>query len=219
MCSAPETSREHVPPQCFFPLAKDIGRDLKRNLITVPSCDVHNSNKSKDDEYFRSVVLFSAAASNEIAKHQFLGKMMRAVSRKPHVYSNFFEDEGTFANGEAHAMRIDRERFDACVDHFVRAIFFYTYQQKWELPTFVISPNIYSAIKEDYAVPHPPTTNAVDVTREFLEQEEIRGENPEVFKYRIRYDEAANMYGFAAIFYDFFEIYSASSSELCNAAV
>lgn len=52
-CGNPDVSDEHVPPQCFFP-------DDRRNaLISVRSCDEHNSNKSKDDEYFRGVFLSS----------------------------------------------------------------------------------------------------------------------------------------------------------------
>ncbi len=219
MCSSPETSREHAPPQCFFPEAQEIGRDLRKNLVTVPSCDTHNSKKSKDDEFFRAVVLFTAVAANKVAKHQFMGKMMRAVARKPHAYSHFFKDEGTLADGTAHALRIERERFDTCIDHLVRAIFYDTYKQKWILPMFIVSPNFYSTIDNDRAVPHSPTYDAIRVSRQFLGQEAVRGENPDIFKYRVRYDEEAKMYAFAGIFYDFFEVYSASSPELTNAAI
>ena len=53
MCTSAATSVEHVPPRCLFPEQKDlpIGVDLRKQLITVPSCDIHNSRKSKDDEY------------------------------------------------------------------------------------------------------------------------------------------------------------------------
>jgi len=219
MCSAPETSREHAPPQCFFPMAQEIGRDLRRNLVTVPSCDAHNSMKSTDDEFLRAVVLFTAVTANEVAEHQFLGKMMRAATRKPHAYSRFFKDEGTLAKGTERALRIDRERFDRCIDHIIRAIFYYTYQHRWGLPIIVHSPNFYSALAGDLAVQHSPTDAIVSVSRQFLSQEVVRGENPDVFKYRLRYDEGAKMYAFEAIFYDFFKVYSASSPELGDAAV
>ena len=61
MCDAPSTSREHAPPISLFPEADVFGRDVRRNLITVPSCDAHNSMKSKDDEVFRAVILMQAA--------------------------------------------------------------------------------------------------------------------------------------------------------------
>src|SRR5207249_7535044 len=51
MCDRQATSHEHVPPKCIFPERKDTdGQDLRAQLITVPSCDIHNSKKSKDDE-------------------------------------------------------------------------------------------------------------------------------------------------------------------------
>lgn len=49
-CENEATSVEHTPPKCIFPQLKDFPhKNLRRNLITVPSCDRHNSAKSKDD--------------------------------------------------------------------------------------------------------------------------------------------------------------------------
>ena len=166
MCDAVESSREHSPPSCLFPAMEDIRRDLRQNLVTVPSCDGHNSKKSKDDEFLRAVILQVAVNSSEIAQNQFMGKLLRAVERKPHVYSSFF-----------------------------------------------------SVIENDNVVPHQPIHDAVDVTREFLKSEIIKGQNPEVFKYRLRYDDATRIYAFAAIFYDFFEVYSISSPVLTGAGL
>lgn len=216
MCAAAETSREHAPPQCLFPVASDIGRELRRNLITVPSCDEHNSKKSADDEFLRAVILFSAVNTNEIAKHQFLGKFLRGASRNRHAYSAFFTDQGTLAAGTQHALRLDRNRFDRCIDHLVRALFFHTYRDKWQLPIFVTSPNFYSAIAEDRAVPHLPTQQAIEMSREFLGREPVLGENPEVFKYQLRHDQPTGMFALAGIFYDFFEVYTASSQSLAD---
>ena len=79
-----------------------------------------------------------------------------------------------------------------------------------------VSPNFYSNISNDKAVPHRPTKEVVEVTRSFLAQEPIRGENPEVFKYRLRLDEDECSYAFAGMFYDFFEVYSYSSQAASN---
>ena len=219
MCEAAETSREHSPPSCLFPVMKDIGRDLRQNLVTVPSCDDHNSKKCKDDEFLRALILHVAVQSSEIAQNQFMGKLLRAAKRKPHTYSNFFTDEGTLANGSLRALRIDRGRFDRCIDHLMRALYFDTYKEKWVLPILVTSPSFFSNIENDNAVPHQPIHDAVDVTKEFLKHEIIKGQNPEVFKYRVRYDEATRIYAFAAIFYDFFEVYSLSSPDLTGAVL
>ena len=53
MCSDNETSREHTPPRGFFPTNHRV------NLITVPSCSVHNEDTSKDDEYERNIITAS----------------------------------------------------------------------------------------------------------------------------------------------------------------
>lgn len=213
MCDAPETSREHAPPICFFPDAV-FGRDVRRNLVTVPSCDAHNSKKSKDDEFFRAVILLQAAHSSEAARHQFLAKLLRAAARTPHAHRAFFTDRGRLAAGSRHAAQIDRARFDACVDHLARALFFDAFGQKWTLPIAVASPNFYGGIALDQVVQHAPTLAAVNASRRALLTTPIRGENPQVFKYRVKHDETVQSLSFAAIFYDLFEVYCYGSPEL-----
>ena len=53
-CNEIATPKEHTPPKCFFPKKKDLpsgSPDYRKNLITVPSCEKHNTGRSKDDEY------------------------------------------------------------------------------------------------------------------------------------------------------------------------
>jgi hypothetical protein len=52
-CGEKRRSVEHVPPKCFFPDERDAkGNALyRKQLITVPACDAHNLEKSKDDFY------------------------------------------------------------------------------------------------------------------------------------------------------------------------
>ncbi len=215
MCDSVETSREHAPPSCFFPEAKEIGRDLRRNLITVPSCDRHNSYKSKDDEFLRSVILMTTETS-ETGRHQFFRKLLRAAARRPHAYKSFFGDKGTVTQGKDRILQIDRQRFDRCIDHLARAVFFAAFKGKWQLPISIVSPNFFSGIASDQVVPHQLTGSIVEISRQFLRSEPIRGENPEVFKYRLRYDQVDEGYAFAAIFYGHFEVYSFSSKDLAR---
>ncbi|MBL8539827.1 MAG: hypothetical protein JNK68_05585 [Betaproteobacteria bacterium] len=219
MCNAIATSREHAPPSCFFPSVDDVGIDLRKNLVTVPACDDHNSRKSKDDEFFRAVIVMTAAQHSEIGRVQFFGKFIRAVRRTPHAYRSFFEDHGTLAGRTQHASRIDRTRFDACVDHLARALFFHTYGTKWVFPIAITSPNFYSGVANDAIVPHLPTEQAVAMTRRVLGSQAVLGDNPDVFKYRLRYEPSEDAFAFAAIFYDVFEVFSYSSRELSQVAV
>lgn len=211
MCDAPATSREHAPPSSFFPHADVFGKDVRRNLITVPSCDAHNSNKSKDDEFLRAAILLQAAQSSPAARHQFFAKLLRASARKPDAYRAFFTDRGTLDAGKLHAMQLDRDRFDECIDRLARALFFDAFKQRWTLPIGVVSPNFYSAIAADQAVPHAPTLEIVAVSQAYLGASPNRGANPEVFEYRLRHDEAEQSFAFAARFYESFEVYGFSS--------
>lgn len=219
MCDAEATSREHAPPLCFFPSVDDAGLDLRKNLVTVPACDQHNSRKSKDDEFFRSIIVMTAAQHNDIGRLQFFGKFLRGVRRTPHVYRSFFDDHGTVANRTQRAMRVDRARFDVCVDHLARALFFHTFGEKWSFPIIVTSPNFYSGVAGDSVVPDSDTEQAVAGTREALGSQAVLGDNPDVFKYRLRHEASEEAYAFAAIFYDVFEVFSYSSRELSQVAI
>lgn len=54
MCDELATTVEHIPPKCIFPETKDLEDktlNLRKKLLTVPSCTLHNNAKSGDDEY------------------------------------------------------------------------------------------------------------------------------------------------------------------------
>jgi len=90
-CGDLATSEEHAPPKCIFPSIKDTHEkiDYRSNLITVPSCDVHNTRKSKEDEYLCYVLALSSS-SNEVAINQFLTKISRAITRSPTLINRLF---------------------------------------------------------------------------------------------------------------------------------
>ena len=84
MCDAPATSREHVPPKCIFP----DDAQFRINLITVPSCDVHNLKKSNDDELLRHVLAY-APGNNHLALHIVEQNVMPAFDRRPRLIDTF----------------------------------------------------------------------------------------------------------------------------------
>ncbi|MEJ1402562.1 MAG: hypothetical protein RPU61_03465 [Candidatus Sedimenticola sp. (ex Thyasira tokunagai)] len=213
MCDQPRTSREHAPPKCLFPVAKEIGQDMRRNLIKVPSCDAHNSEKSEDDEFMRAIILFSAAENNEVAQHQFLGKLLRATKRSPLKYSNYIEEKGIIESERKRVMEIDRDRFDSCIEHMVRAMFFHAYGTKWRYPILVASPNLHNEDPGKDAVYGKKTADLVKIMHMIIGQEQFLGDNPSVFKYRLRHDVDSCSYAFEGIFYDFFEVYTFSTNE------
>jgi hypothetical protein len=83
-CTTIATSKEHVPPRNLFPEARESGGiDYRINLITVPSCDAHNSAKSDDDE-FLMVSLAGIIGNNSVGYRHRLGKVDRAILASAH---------------------------------------------------------------------------------------------------------------------------------------
>lgn len=80
MCDKDATSVEHVPPKCLFPEFKDSGSHYRINLITVPSCDLHNGKKSSDDE-FLMVSIAGILGNNSIGYEHYHGKIQRSLKR------------------------------------------------------------------------------------------------------------------------------------------
>jgi hypothetical protein len=50
-CGNIANTREHAPPKIFFP------NSLRDNLVTVPSCSLHNNAKSNSDEYIFQLIV------------------------------------------------------------------------------------------------------------------------------------------------------------------
>lgn len=139
MCDAPKTSDEHVPPKCIFPEQKDSpsGADYRINLIKVPSCDAHNSAKSKEDEFFLMYMAANAFTNQAANLHQNT-KLLRILERKPHVWAMLLT-QATPAqiignDGVVHntcTFHIDANRFCTQMEHIAKGIYFKHYGKKW----------------------------------------------------------------------------------------
>jgi len=84
-CGTDASSKEHVPPKCLFPEKKDIadGMNYRKNLITVPSCDKHNSNKCKDDEYLQLIIVHGYFNNTVGRDHFKKGKGVKSALDSP----------------------------------------------------------------------------------------------------------------------------------------
>lgn len=74
MCDREATTREHTPPLSFFPDGR------KDNLITVPSCKIHNNDNHLEVEYARNIIV-TDINSNQVARDMFAGKVLRSYRR------------------------------------------------------------------------------------------------------------------------------------------
>jgi len=66
------------------------GVDYRKELITVPSCELHNIKKSKDDE-FLLICLSRLFEANHIGFKLGSGKVHRSLKRKPHLIDSVFK--------------------------------------------------------------------------------------------------------------------------------
>lgn len=124
MCDAPSVpgKGEHVPPRCLFP----DNPAYRKQLVRVPSCDAHNLNKSKTDEYVK-FVLAAAPGTNELASQLIAGSVMRSFDYRPHLIDRFMRDLQPVFVGkvETGGFKLDRSRFEQGIACIVRGIFFH----------------------------------------------------------------------------------------------
>jgi hypothetical protein len=197
MCPKKATSTEHVPPKCIFPEAKDFkdGKNYRNNLITVPSCDIHNLNKSKDDEYLLYLLSMNIE-SNDIALKQFRTKVLRAIDRNSSLFDKIFEDyrvapiydqeKGRVINTAA--FNVDTKRLRGIFDHIARGIYFHHFAEKW-LTDILIIPSFIRYAHNDNAL--ELTDKIYGFTRDclnYFKLIECYGENQDIFKYQIAND-------------------------------
>lgn len=194
MCDRPKTSVEHVPPKGLFPKPGDLpgGKDLRRQLITVPACDLHNTAKSLDDEYLMYALVLGIQ-NNRTASGQFETKITRALKANPgvaklitrHQQSVRIENTATGKAEDTLAFRIDTTRVHQALDHIGRALHFHHLGAKWAgeiqvIPLFLLAlegqaPQVFNARLESMG-------SAVE---ELLSAAPSHGSNPEVFTYKV----------------------------------
>ncbi|WIG82413.1 hypothetical protein KFZ68_07000 [Photobacterium damselae] len=193
-CGALATSKEHVPPKCLFPESKDTndGKDYRQKLITVPSCELHNSAKSNEDEYLLvmlSLNILNNSQGNDHAK----SKVLRALKRSKGLQGSCFkdiksvivEDSEKKSTENTFAIKLDDSRINTALEHIAKAIYFHHFGTQCNDSLQIIC---HSAISIGCA--HDMTINThnesfrknVDVV---LEPMDVYGENPEIFNYKL----------------------------------
>lgn len=212
MCERDATSEEHVPPRCLFPERKDLpeGVDLRKDLIKVPSCDIHNTVKSKDDEFLLYVLCMNIA-NNSVAFRQFATKIMRSYSRRPGLMRAILgerqeiiavDNNGTALN--ALMVKADTCRINSCLDKIARALYFYEFGRKFIghsrfLHDWMINPDSsFSVVVKNGEIER----SAVDHVKNYFSNLEHNGANPTVFRYRFLEPDERGLIALSMQFYE-----------------
>lgn len=189
MCSAIASSREHVPPRCIFPELKDSnGTNFRKELITVPSCELHNLKKSNDDEYLFHA-LSASITSNSIALNQLSGKVKRAFIKNSTKFQKFFElnelvtlerlEDNTIENGML--VGIEGNRLDCILAQCARGLFFHETGRKILGLSRVVT---FFTMYTDSVQQKKVEEVYIHAKNHFSNLPE-KGKNPEIFKYKL----------------------------------
>lgn len=194
MCNLVSTSIEHVPPKCLFPEKKDLpsGIDLRKQLITVPSCDVHNTAKSKDDEYLLYALLLNIPNNNTAENHAFT-KIKRAAERNPSLLARFamtqvpvfVEDSVTGEVQQTVAVQVDFQRLKRSIKMIGLALHFHHFKQHWPGQVSVHPHFVLAITGPDAREQNRPSEQMAAAVEDLVKSEPIHGNNPEVFAYQL----------------------------------
>ena len=199
MCDSPATGIEHAPARCFFP------KGFRKNLITVPSCSVHNNATSKDDEYVRGIIV-SSAGNNDTATSHWRNAVRKTFLHSPKLFFKTFEHQRL--NSFFH----DRKRIDETMIKIAYALYFIQYGKRWAYyPTPYYKQFYDDDGKSDIETRLP---NYLDIPN----YEHYEGANQNVFKYYFldgKVNGNANSI-LKMVFYEGFEVFILPHTEKVN---
>lgn len=208
---------EHVPPKCLFPESKDLpdGINFRSNLITVPSCDLHNSSKSKNDEYLLFVLL-SHYENNLAAQRQFSRKAIRALKKRPSLHAFFRDRMPALVDGqETIAFVVDKQRLELSLAQIARGLHFHHFGDKWTEDMLVFCHALIPVHRGSSQVSNQllqAHENFVEKSSRLFDGVFTDGDNPEIFNYQIRREINPESYAIRMLFYEGVEVIVASAS-------
>lgn len=213
-CGKPASSEEHVPPKCIFPEKKDLpeGVDYRKNLITVPSCDQHNTKKSRDDEYLL-LILVHGYFNNIAGRTHFNKKIIRAITRRPAMLAALYKNQHsvTVDTTPTIAVDIDRIRFNKILEQLCQGLFFKKYAYTWPEEIEIHCPILLSMNDPDSDKVNTLVNNLSKAITKKLDQNDKNGENQDIFWYQMLVDNTKKSMLCRMMFYGGFEILAISN--------
>ena len=176
-CHGKATSREHVPPKQLFP------KDMKRNLITVPSCDLHNGLKSRDDDYLRFVLIGGLKDVKDKRFKSIVDKTIRSVERKPLLAASFLNTLKPIYG--LPSVKIDKDRLFYSYESIARGIVFHELGpvkiERYAIDDYI---SFLSDETQGKIIGQEQIKALKDDTDKFFTNRDWNGANPLVFSYQ-----------------------------------
>jgi hypothetical protein len=193
-CGQEANTTEHVPPQCLFPERKDLpaGTDLRRNLITVPSCEEHNLKKSGDDEYLMYVLAMNLPSGRTGSQH-FSTKVLRAIQRRPNLVNRVLSkstpvtlhDPRTNKPYETLAIEAEGERLERVLEKVALGIYRHHFERNWNGPLRVLPEFLHFLPDENSSEWNQAIQETTSYANALFAQSPSYGENSEIFRYQV----------------------------------
>jgi len=211
MCDKPCTSREHVPPRCFFPAQKDLpeGIDHRKKLMRVPSCNEHNLCTSKDDEYLL-VIIAAHYQNNQAAYSHYMTKIIRTFKHSGGLRQRFFEScfPATLNGKPTAAIVSETDRVLSELNKIARGIHYYHLKQKWLIPNlWIFSPSRLRSAESFY---DQLSLKICSEAEKQIKNKPQHGNNPDIFYFQVYQDDPLTM--FKMVFYGGFEVFVLDAS-------
>ncbi|QHG09286.1 hypothetical protein GSF12_04950 [Moraxella osloensis] len=178
-------TKEHVPPKVFFP---NTDRD---NLITVPSCHLHNSGKSNDDEYLFQMLSIQILANE---KGQNLGtekgvasirrnrKFMKELAKNASVV--YVDEEKNGKLKPTFAFNIDDTRISNSIQAIARALYFFEFNKVFLGKITDYNASLISLDENNSIEINQSLENTRKVIERNFNHVEKKGSNQEIFYYQ-----------------------------------
>ncbi|MFJ7746697.1 hypothetical protein [Peribacillus sp. NPDC097295] len=210
-CGKTAVSMEHVPPKCIFPEDKDIKDFYKdsyrKNLIKVPSCDLHNIEKSSLDEYLMAT-LTSKVGNNWLAFIQTKTKLNRTLSRNKNLLNVKHSKMIDLGNNmfPVSIIEIDNKKLAYAFEAIARGLYFYENNKPYKGEIRVVS-EIFN--NEDYKEAMDFTNKTINL----IEKEavdwgtKVLGENPKIFTYQFSPVDGFNCQTLKLCFFEGIKVY------------
>ena len=173
MCDSKASSVEHAPPKCFFP------KKQRKQLITVPSCQVHNEKTSDNDEYIRNIFIGLTGLRSD-GKEEVLAKTFRSFNLSPKLRSSIRSTlENVDYQGRGYwVVRMNWDRLEALTHKMACALHFEHHGKNLDIDTATV---MRAGI---------PIGDKLDDTAKlfgFVEEANLpwHGANPDIFRYQM----------------------------------
>lgn len=200
MCDEAGTTREHVPPDAFFP------EGHRTNLWTVRSCPKHNLGNSKDVEYVFGLIvnqLYATGSAHALSQ----SKAFRAFNKSNGLFHAVFKNaQPALLKGEPTVVfRLDLPRFKLVMSAIAYAVYYKTSGNRFAGDWRIISPNLSTSRSLYKGI--PSRWDRLNAMFQSLPFTEIRTPEPEVFKCSVtKQDEGNFIYKF--VLYNGFTVYA-----------